>query len=103
MSDSKIRSQAASIAANDRWAREPDRTAATRPAREAFLRRFEREVDPEGRLTPEERQKRVQNAVKAHFRRMALASAKSRAAGDRRRAAAELRALADQLEARDAS
>lgn len=96
---SNSRSLAASIAANDRWAREPDRSAATQKAREAFLARFEREVDPDSRLTPPERQKRAQNAMKAHFRRMALASAKARAgSADRRKLAAELRAAAADLE-----
>jgi hypothetical protein len=28
---------------------------ATRPAREGFYAKFEREVDPEGKLTPQER------------------------------------------------
>ena len=34
------------IAAEISWARTYDRSARTRPAREAFLKRFEREVDP---------------------------------------------------------
>lgn len=94
------RSLAASIAAHDRWAAEPDRTAATQAARNAFLARFEREVDPDGTLTPEERSKRSRNAMQAHFRRMALASAKARAGGaERRRLAAELRAAAAEIEA----
>ncbi len=38
--------------AHKRWAYEPDRTAATAPAREAFLRKLEHQVDPEGVLTP---------------------------------------------------
>ena len=84
MSDS-TRSLAASIAANDRWANEPDRPAATLAARTAFLSRFEVQVDPEGQLSPEERQKRAQNAMKAHFRRMALASARSRKGAAERR------------------
>jgi hypothetical protein len=40
----------ARIAAEISWARTSDRSARTRPAREAFLKRFEREVDPEGKL-----------------------------------------------------
>jgi hypothetical protein len=45
----------ARIAAEISWARTPDRTARTRPAREAFLKRFEKEVDPDGTLSPQER------------------------------------------------
>jgi hypothetical protein len=39
------------IAAEISWARTHDRTARTCPARETFLKRFEREVDPDGTLT----------------------------------------------------
>jgi len=45
----------------------------TRSARDAFLRRFEREVDPEGLLEPEERARRALYARKAYFTRLALA------------------------------
>lgn len=45
---------------------------------EAFWSRFERDVDPEGILTPEERARRADMALKAHFARFALASAKAR-------------------------
>ncbi|GAB4067803.1 hypothetical protein GCM10028777_25000 [Angustibacter speluncae] len=71
----------ASIAANTRWANEPDRTAATSPARAAFNKRFEDEVDPERRLSPEERGKRVENARRAYFMRLALRSAQARRSG----------------------
>ncbi|MBO2456550.1 hypothetical protein [Actinomadura violacea] len=72
------RSLRASIAAHVQWSREPDRTARTATARRAFLDRFEREVDPDGTLTPEERARRAENARKAHFKRLALASARAR-------------------------
>jgi hypothetical protein len=36
------------------------------------------EVDAEGKLTPQERAKRVEWAMKAHMQRMALKSAKAR-------------------------
>jgi len=71
-------SLAGRIAANTRWAREPDRAACTKPARDAFAARFEAEVDPGGVLNPEDRRKRAANAKSAHFQRMALASAKAR-------------------------
>lgn len=68
----------ARIAANTRWAFAADRTAATAAARAAADARFEREVDPEGKLPPEERARRAASLRKAHFGRMALASAKKR-------------------------
>ena len=61
-----------------RWANTDDRYMATRPAREGFYAKFEREVDPEGKLTSQERAKRVEWAMKAHMQRMALKSAKAR-------------------------
>jgi hypothetical protein len=47
----------------------------TRPARAAFLRRFEREVDPDGVLGAEERARRVQAARRAYFTMLGLRSA----------------------------
>lgn len=55
-----------------------DPSAHTKPARDAFDARFEREVDPEGTLTPAERARRASFARKAYFTRLALASAKAR-------------------------
>jgi len=52
-----------------------DTTAA---ARAAFLDRFEREVDPDGKLGIEERQRRAEAARKVYFTRMALRSAQAR-------------------------
>jgi hypothetical protein len=49
------------------WSRTTDRNARTRPAREAFLRRFEREVDPDGVLPPAERGRRAQHALRAYM------------------------------------
>lgn len=51
----------------------------TRAARHAFLNKFERDVDPDGRLPIAERTRRAAAARSAHFARMALASAKKRA------------------------
>src|SRR5215217_7741773 len=50
----------------------------TAPAREAFLARFEAEVDPDGVLHPEERQRRADHARKAHFARLSRLSAIAR-------------------------
>jgi hypothetical protein len=52
----------------------------TRPAREAFLSKFEREVDPDGTLSPEERQRRAEHARRAHMARIARLSAIARRA-----------------------
>lgn len=55
-----------------------DTRETTRAAREAFARRFEREVDPDGVLTVTERARRAEAAKRAYFQRMALRSAKAR-------------------------
>jgi hypothetical protein len=72
----KLRAQ---IAANTRWSQEdPAPTAARGQA--GLQARFEREVDPGGTLPPAERGRRAEAAKRAHFQRLALASAKARAA-----------------------
>lgn len=68
----------ARIAAHTRWAHTDDRTAATATARQAFLDRFEREVDPEAQLDPRERAIRAEHARKAYYLRLALKSAQKR-------------------------
>jgi hypothetical protein len=50
----------------------------TEPARQAFLSRFDREADPAGVLSDEERARRAAHLRKAYFARLALASAKAR-------------------------
>jgi hypothetical protein len=50
----------------------------TAPATAAFLERFEREVDPDSALDPEERARRAAHARSAYFKRLALKSAKVR-------------------------
>jgi len=77
LSQSK-QSQRAKIAALHRWAHTTNRTAATGPARAAFEARFEREVDPEGKLSAAERAKRANTARRAYFARLALRSARAR-------------------------
>jgi len=57
----------ARIAAEISWARTTDRSARTRPAREAFLKKFETEVDPHGTLPPEERARRAGHALRAYM------------------------------------
>jgi hypothetical protein len=72
------RTLSARIAAYDSWARTPDPVARTAPARDKFLERFAREVDPDGVLSPAERLRRAEYARKAYFTRLALASARAR-------------------------
>ena len=81
-----IRTMRARLAAHESWARTSDRSARTAPAREAAWSRFEREVDPEGKLDPRERARRAEHARKAYFLRLAMKSAQAR----RRRARGDL-------------
>jgi hypothetical protein len=55
-------------------------TDATAPARAAFLKRFETQVDPGGLLPEGERLRRAAYARRAHFHRLARLSAIARAA-----------------------
>jgi hypothetical protein len=90
------------IAANERWARVADRTAATAPARAGLDAKFAAEVDPDGTLGPEDRARRIDAKRRAHFARLARLSAQNRrraAAG--RQAAADLRSPADEIDAND--
>jgi hypothetical protein len=80
---------AAQIAAHESWASTPDRSARTAPARDALMRKFEDQVDPDRTLAPDERARRGEHARKAYFQRLALKSAKAR----------RLRADADTLDA----
>lgn len=50
----------------------------TKPARDAFLARFERQVDPEGTLSTSERERRAISARKAHMAGLALKSSIAR-------------------------
>lgn len=72
------RRAAAKIASNTRWAHEPDRVAATAPARAGLQRKFEDEVDPDRTLDPIERARRAESAKRAHFTRLAQKSAEAR-------------------------
>jgi hypothetical protein len=55
---------------------DPKKTTAK--ARESFLARFEREVDPEGILPEGERLRRAEAAKRAYFAQLAYKSAKAR-------------------------
>lgn len=71
------------IAANIRWANEPDRLAATKPGRDAAFQKLLDEVDPERTLPEVERLKRARNAQKAHLERVRLAASRARVAASR--------------------
>lgn len=81
------RTLAARMAANARWAKCQDRTAATAAARAAQQRKREDEVDPERKLSPQERARRADNLMRAQLQRAALKQAQAR----RRRTAAAQR------------
>ena len=72
------RSTLAQLGAHSKWARCEDRTKATEPARQALQRKFEREVDPDGKLPPDELAIRAEHARKAYYTRLALKSAQAR-------------------------
>lgn len=55
-----------------------DSSEHTKPARKAFLERFENEVDPDRTLPREERLRRAEQAKKAYFTRLALKSVQAR-------------------------
>jgi len=73
-----LRSLRASIGAHALHASGGTNTTA---AREAFLSRFDREVDPDGTLSPDERARRAAHARQAYFGKLALASARARSKG----------------------
>jgi hypothetical protein len=52
----------------------------TRAAREAYLKKWVNQVDPERVLPEPERLRRAESALKAHMAQLALKSAKARAA-----------------------
>lgn len=67
----------ARLAAHTKWATH-DAVEGTSAARAAFMSSFERQVDPDGVLDPDERARRAAHARKAHFTRLALKSAQAR-------------------------
>lgn len=70
----------ARIASYTRWAHadDQDRFAAGYRMRQGLQAKFEREVDPEGLLLPQERAKRADYLYKAHMQRLALKAAQAR-------------------------
>lgn len=72
------RSQLARAAAHASWAKTADRSARTASARRAALARFERQVDPDGLLDPDERKRRALSARRSYFHSLALRSSRAR-------------------------
>jgi hypothetical protein len=72
------RTTIARLGAHRKWAQCADPQAATAAARKAAGDRFEREVDPDGKLDPTERARRAESARKAYFTQLALKSAQAR-------------------------
>lgn len=75
MSTPEQRSLSARIAVHSSWANTTDRTARTTPGTKAFLDRFEKQVDPEGVLSPAVRAEKAAHARKAYFLGLAAKSA----------------------------
>lgn len=55
-----------------RAARSNQRSRAHEAARAAFLKRFEDQVDPDGKFPPDERRRRAQHALKSHMTSLAI-------------------------------
>lgn len=62
------------------WSKTEDWSARTQTAREAFMRRFEDQVDPDRRLPAEQRARMAEAARRAYFVRIGRKSADARAA-----------------------
>ncbi|QNJ91521.1 hypothetical protein HZU40_09695 [Mycolicibacterium fluoranthenivorans] len=70
----------ARAAAHASWAKTADRAARTAKAREAAIARFEREVDPDQRMSPRDRRKAATNAQRAHMLAMSQKGVDKRSA-----------------------
>jgi hypothetical protein len=68
----------ARIAAHELHAKGRTNTKAATEASPARATYFERQVDPNGTLSPRERARRAEHLRQAHFTRLALLSAKAR-------------------------
>lgn len=67
------------VGAHSKWAKTRNRTAATEAARQGFLAKLAREVDPDGLMSPAELSAAVESARRAHYQLMALRSSQVRA------------------------
>lgn len=66
----------AKVAVHQSWANTTDRTARTAPARAAFMKRFEDQVDPERTLPEAQRKQRAESAMRSHMASLALKRSK---------------------------
>lgn len=81
MTESAIeRSLHAQQASLEHWSRVEDRTDATQAWRDAFTRKLELQIDPDGKLPPQELAVRVEMAKKAHMVKMTRRSIQARRA-----------------------
>lgn len=71
------RREQARKAANTRWAATTP-SERSRRARRSFRSRFERQVDPDGLLSPADRAVMVDNAIKAHYADLRMRRARKR-------------------------
>jgi hypothetical protein len=67
------RSARARLAAHSRWARPRARVEAADASRAAMWRRFAAQVDPDGTLDPDARDRAARSAAKAYAAKMNLA------------------------------
>lgn len=72
------RSLVARIAAAERWGRVTDRTTETQPARNGLRAKYARQIDPDGQLSPDQLEIRVDSLMHAHMLRMSLAAKRAR-------------------------
>jgi hypothetical protein len=75
---SASRRLAAQQAAHTRWSQTPDRAGALAPARRGLLDKFEKQVDPDGKLSAGDRQLLAESARKAFYASMARKSVAAR-------------------------
>lgn len=74
------------LGAYRRWSKVADRAAALAPARDGFLAKLEREVDPDGVMTPKQRAAAAEAARRAHMAFVAQRSRQVRQARKKRQA-----------------
>ncbi len=94
-----LRARIAAYASHASEAANADPAGRTLAARTAFLRRFEDQVDPERRLSEDERIRRALMARKAYMARLAFESSKKRGKPTLRRRTAKMLAAAEAEEA----
>lgn len=76
------------VGAHESWARTPDRSARTAPARAAAWSSWVRKADPDGVLSDADRQRRAEHLRSAHMARLGLRSSLNRSKAKHARAEA---------------